>query len=148
MQKSILILTALASAVMLTACQAPVATSAMPAVTSNTNAVNGMQSTVKSVQLKTARQGAGKFVSVGDDVLVKYVSYDVNGKVIDGTMDGKAVWLPVSSMFAGLQQGLMQMQAGGAYELYIPASVGYSDDEKTAKQPIIYRMEVLQIKRM
>lgn len=94
---------------------------------------------------KVIKQGVGKRVGIDDDVEIRFVSYDSQGRPLDGTMSGVPVIIRPSDMFQGLQEGLTLMQEGGVYELYIPAHLGYSDDERLAKKSITYRIEVLKI---
>lgn len=101
--------------------------------------------TISAVHLKTLKQGTGKTVGLDDDVEIRFMSYDHTGKVLDGTMSGTPVIVRPSDMFEGLKQGLTLMQAGGVYELHIPKHLGYSDDERLAKQAITYKVEVLGI---
>ncbi|MDO4896695.1 MAG: FKBP-type peptidyl-prolyl cis-trans isomerase [Moraxella sp.] len=94
---------------------------------------------------KVIKQGVGKKVGIDDDVEMRFISYDSQGRPLDGTMSGVPVIIRPSDMFGGLQKGLTLMQEGGVYELYIPAHLGYSDDERLAKKSITYRIEILKI---
>lgn len=97
------------------------------------------------IKLKVIKQGSGKTASIDDDLEIRFTSYDHTGKELDGTRTGTPVIVRPSDMFQGLKEGLIHMQEGGVYELYVPANMGYSDDERLTKQPITYRIEVLRV---
>lgn len=106
-----------------------------------------LQSTSSGLKYKVLKVGSGAKVKASDEVELRFISYDMNGEVHDGTLDNSPIVLPVSMMFSGLKEGLMLMQAGGIYELHIPAHLGYKEEGKGRKKAIIYRVELLKIGR-
>ena len=90
----------------------------------------------KGLDVETLVEGTGPSPSAEDVVFVKYV-----GKLADGTEFDRSQEiplpvpgifpegnpLPLDSMVPGFREGVMQMQKGGKYELFIPAEQGYGD---------------------
>lgn len=129
---SSVVFSALIGMVSLTACQAN--------PNMNSHAINKTHS---GLGYKVIKQGYGKTIGLDDEVEIRFMSYDSQGRPLDGTMSGTPVILRPSQMFEGLKEGLMLMQVGGVYELYIPAHLGYSDDVRLAKQSATYKVEVI-----
>ena len=90
----------------------------------------------EGVSLDVLTEGVGPSPSAEDVVFVKYV-----GKLADGTEFDRSQEvplpipgifpegnpLPLDAMVPGFRDGVMQMQNGGKYELFIPAELGYGD---------------------
>lgn len=106
---------------------------------------SNLQQTVSGLSYKVLKAGHGAFPKRHDEVEILFSSYNAKGELNEGTFNRVPVILPVSEMFTGLQEGLMLMQAGGIYELYIPAHLGYREEGKAHKQASTYRIEVLRI---
>lgn len=95
--------------------------------------------------LTVLRPGSGPAVRLHDDIAIRFTSYAANGQILDTGGRNSPVILRPADMFAGLRQGLLMMQAGGFYELHIPARLGYGDDELSRKQAVTYRIEIVDI---
>lgn len=104
-----------------------------------------LQMTASGLGYKVLKAGQGAKVRANDEVEIRFISYDSNGEVHDGTLNNVPMIVPVSMMFSGLQEGLGLMQAGGIYELQIPAHLGYQEEGQVGKKAIRYRVEVLRI---
>lgn len=104
-----------------------------------------LQQTASGLSYKVLRAGHGVSPKRHDEVEILFSSYNAKGELNEGTFNHVPVILPISEMFSGLQEGLMLMQAGGIYELYIPAHLGYREEGKANKQASTYRIEVLRI---
>lgn len=109
------------------------------------SATTPVQSTASGLHYQVLQAGQGRHVTRHDEVEIRFISYDLNGEVQDGTLNNVPVIVPVSEMFTGLQEGLTLMQAGGIYELHIPAHLGYQEEGQRTKKAIRYRVEVLRI---
>lgn len=128
--------------VTLSACQAkPVMTKATPSVSHNS------QKTASGLGYKVIKQGHGNTARANDEVEIRFMSYDEQGRPLDGTMSGVPVVMRPSDFdnFKGLKEALMMMPEGSIYEFYIPAHLGYSEDEGLAKRPATYRVEMIDI---
>lgn len=99
------------------------------------------------LDLRVLRAGSGALPTLDDEVEIRFRSYDARGELNEGTFNDVPVILPVADMFPGLQQGLMRMQAGGRYELYIPAHLGYREEGRAQPQAATYHIEMLRIVR-
>lgn len=97
------------------------------------------------VQVRTLIQGSGQYITKNDEVEMRFRSYLPDGTPLDGTMNNIPAIIPVSQMFAGLQNALIQMQAGGKYSVKIPASMGFSEEGKPYKQAVNYEIEILRV---
>lgn len=97
--------------------------------------------------LHVLRAGSGAFPTINDEVEIRFRSYDAGGRLNEGTFNDVPVILPVADMFPGLQQGLMRMQAGGRYELHIPAHLGYREEGSLRPQAATYHIDMLRIVR-
>lgn len=106
---------------------------------------NEKKQTASGLSYNIIRVGKGAKPKANDEVKVLFTSYTANGELLDGTLNRAPVILPISEMFLGLQEGLMLMQEGGIYELHIPAHLGYSEEGKSKKQAVRYRIELLKI---
>jgi len=91
----------------------------------------------KGVSIDTITAGTGPSPSADDVVFVRYVGkLASNGEIFDESQDlplpvegifPEGSPLPLDAMVPGFQEGAMQMQKGGKYELFIPSDKGYGD---------------------
>lgn len=106
---------------------------------------NPVQQTASGLSYRIIKGSQGKKPSRHDEVEIRFTSYNIKGEVLEGTLNNVPVILPIEAMFAGLQESLLLMPVGGIYEFDIPAQLGYSEEGKTAKQAVKYRIELLRI---
>lgn len=137
---STLLMGAVFGVFMLSACQAK---TTMP--TAMVSPSQSTQKTSSGLGYKVVKQGTGKTAGLNDEVEIRFMSYDSQGRPLDGTMSGVPVIMRPSDMFAGLKEGLMMMNAGSIYEFYIPARLGFSEDEGLTKQASTYRVEMIAV---
>jgi cyclophilin family peptidyl-prolyl cis-trans isomerase len=82
----------------------------------------------------TLTEGTGEAAAVGDTVLVRYVGVrSVDGTEFDNNFDSGGTFpvvLGAGSVIAGWDQGLVGTQAGGRYQLDIPADLAYGDNPR------------------
>lgn len=102
-------------------------------------------STEQGLKYKVIKKSNGKRPVLGDEVEVRFTSYNSQGELLEGTLNNVPVILPISEMFSGLQQSLLLMPVGSIYEFYIPAHLGYQEEGKKAKQAVKYHIELLRI---
>lgn len=68
-------------------------------------------------------EGSGKRPSIKSDVQVIYKGYLTNGKVFDENKSG--LWLNLSQVIEGWQEGIPLFMEGGKGKLLIPSKLGY-----------------------
>lgn len=103
------------------------------------------KSTASGLSYQIIQQSYGKKPTMNDDVEIRFTSYNAKGEVLEGTLNGVPVILPISEMFTGLQESLLLMSVGSTYEFDIPAHLGYQEEGKKNKQAVKYRIELLRI---
>lgn len=101
--------------------------------------------TASGLSYQIIKNSHGQKPSIHDEVEIRFTSYNAKGEVLEGTLNGVPVILPISEMFVGLQESLMTMPVGAIYEFDIPAHLGYQEEGKSLKQPAKYRIELLKI---
>lgn len=89
----------------------------------------------KGVSLDTVTAGSGPYPTESDVVFVKYKGMLAdNGEVFDESQDvplpvegifPEGNPLPLAQMVPGFREGVLKMQKGGKYTLFIPADKGY-----------------------
>lgn len=103
------------------------------------------QTTPSGLSYQIIKNSHGQKPSIHDEVEIRFTSYNAKGEVLEGTLNGVPVILPISEMFVGLQESLMTMPVGAIYEFDIPAHLGYQEEGKSHKQPAKYHIELLKI---
>lgn len=134
------------SALSMIACSAQTANPTPATAHTASMTASGMVKTTHSgLKYKTVKEGRGQRPKANDEVEIRFTSYRPNGERFEGTFNNVPVILPLSQMFSGLQEGLMLMQPGGIYELYIPAHLGYQEEGSAKRKAVNYRVELLRI---
>lgn len=103
------------------------------------------QTTPQGLKYRVIQAGHGAKPQPNDEVEIRFTSYRANGEELEGTRNGVPVILPISEMFAGLQQSLLMMPVGSTYEFDIPAHLGFSEEGRAGRQAVRYRIELLRI---
>lgn len=103
------------------------------------------QTTTSGLTYQIIKHSNGQKPTIYDEVEIRFTSYNAKGEVLEGTLNGVPVILPISEMFTGLQESLLLMPIGSIYEFDIPAHLGYNEEGKKAKQAVKYRIELLNI---
>ena len=102
------------------------------------------------LEVTTLVEGTGDPAEVGDTVSVNYVGvrYE-DGSEFDSNYGGEpfAVVLGTGSVIPGWEEGLVGVQAGGRYQLDIPADMAYGDDESTGRPtgPLTFVVDVISV---
>jgi len=102
------------------------------------------------LQYKVVRKGTGRRPLITDKVRVHYTAMQVNGKIFESTLEGGvASVLKINEMVPGWIQGLLLMEEGAKWILYIPAALAYGDHTAHGKVPknstLILEVELLQV---
>lgn len=142
MRKFIVVSTALLLGISLTACAGNHTTAQNPQSVINHT---GKQATGSGLIYQAIKSTNGKKPTLQDEVEIRFTSYNPQGEVLEGTLNNVPVILPISEMFAGLQESLLLMPVGSVYEFDIPAHLGYQEEGKANKQAVKYRIELLAI---
>lgn len=98
------------------------------------------------VDVQTVTPGAGAHPGATDYVLMNYVGRTSDGHVFD--QQQRAV-MPLNGVIPGFTKALEQMQAGGTYEVTIPAALGYGDKAAgpiPANSDLHFHIELLDFK--
>lgn len=71
-------------------------------------------------------EGEGEKPAANSNVTVKYTGMHVDRSIFDSS-EGKGVDFNLQQVIPGFTQGIMQMNRGARYELYIPGELGYGE---------------------
>lgn len=98
----------------------------------------GVKSTASGLQYQVISQGSGARPSPNDTVQVNYTGTFVNGEKFDASADhdknGPAS-IPLAGVIPGFREGLMLMQTGAHYKLFIPSSLAYGAQPQNGFPP-------------
>ena len=115
----------------------------------------GITELPSGLQIKTNKAGEGNLIQKGDLVSVEYEGRLTNGTVFDSTKEhnGQAFEVPVvdNTVIPGWIEGLQQMQQGGEYTLYIPASLAYGTQSPSPTIPansvLVFDMKIVKVEK-
>ena len=102
--------------------------------------------TESGLAYKVISKGSGKSPKERGNVRVAY-----KGSLIDGTEfdASSSANLPINGVIKGFKEGLMLMQVGDKFRLYIPSSLGYGNSQISDAIPpnstLIYEVDLLNI---
>jgi FKBP-type peptidyl-prolyl cis-trans isomerase FkpA len=91
----------------------------------------GVETTASGLQFKVIKAGEGASPTDDDVALVGYRGTLNDGKVFD---ENPQAPMPVAGVVPGFSEALKKMQRGGQYKIWIPAKIGYGDEEKKNPQ--------------
>ncbi len=108
----------------------------------------GVMETESGLQYKVIKQGEGAAPSYDDYVSVLYTCSTLDGKVVDESTDRDdpaMFWL--SNVVHGFAEGVMLMNPGSKYTLWVPADIGYGDgsEEIALGSTLVFEVELLSI---
>lgn len=75
---------------------------------------------------KVITEGEGEKPAATSNVTVKYTGMHVDRSIFDSS-EGKGVDFNLKQVIPGFSEGIMQMNRGARYELYIPGELGYGE---------------------
>lgn len=103
--------------------------------------IDGIRELENGVYIETLKEGTGKKPARTDDVEVSYYLTDIMGTFLQNSEDfGEHFKTNLSSaLYPGWVTGLLEMQKGGKYRIYVPAPVA------DGKQDLIFEMELFKI---
>lgn len=82
--------------------------------------------TPSGLAYKVIEPGKGDSPKATSDVKVKYVGTHINGQEFDNSHD-EAISFNLQQVIPGFTEGLMLMNKGAKYELYIPGELAYGE---------------------
>jgi FKBP-type peptidyl-prolyl cis-trans isomerase len=107
---------------------------------------------VTKLEVKTIKAGEGAPVAAGDTITAHYTGWTSDGVIFDTTKksagaESTPIQFPLASVIAGWSEGLTGAQAGGVYELTIPAEKAYGGTagESSTSGPLKFIVEVVSI---
>jgi FKBP-type peptidyl-prolyl cis-trans isomerase len=110
----------------------------------------GVQVTPSGIQYKVLTAGSGETPGALDTVICHYRGTLIDGKEFDSSMGGEPAVMPLGRMIPGFKEGLMLMQPGGKYMMYIPSEMGYGERENgpiPANSTLVFEIEVFEIRK-
>ena len=115
------------------------------------NALNkSVYQTKSGLQYKIVKKGNGKKpANPTDRVRVHYTGKLINGTTFDSSIDrGEPIELALNQVIPGWSEGLMLMDEGSTYMLYIPYDLGYGEQVMGSIPPgstLIFEVQLLEI---
>jgi FKBP-type peptidyl-prolyl cis-trans isomerase FklB len=111
----------------------------------------GVVELASGLQYKILKSGSGPGPGLHDSVFVHYRAMFIDRSVFDMSYDrGPAGFIP-NEVIPGLSEGVMLMNAGSIFELYIPPDLAYGDVPFAQVIPggttLIYSIELTDIKK-
>ena len=105
--------------------------------------------TESGLAYKVIKEGQGAKPAKTNTVKVDYTGRHVDGKVFDSS-NGAPIEFPLNGVIPGFSEGLMLMNKGAVYELYIPGELAYGEGGANGVfQPnelLIFEIELIDFK--
>lgn len=105
--------------------------------------------TPSGLQYEVIEEGDGPTPTAQDSVTVHYTGKLIDGTVFDSSVDrGEPADFPVTQVIPGFAEGLKMMNKGSKYVLYIPASLGYGNNEAgsiPAGSTLVFEVEMIEV---
>ncbi|WP_158884306.1 FKBP-type peptidyl-prolyl cis-trans isomerase [Rhodanobacter sp. L36] len=98
----------------------------------------GVKTTASGLQYQVITQGTGARPGPNDTVSINYTGTFVDGQVFDASAKhpgGGAAKIPLAGVIPGFREGLMLMQVGGHYKLFIPSTQAYGAEPQPPMPP-------------
>jgi FKBP-type peptidyl-prolyl cis-trans isomerase len=105
--------------------------------------------TSSGLQYQVVKEGTGKTPRLSSIANVRYTGSLVDGAIFDRSpKDGAAIDLPLSSIIAGLSEGLQLMKEGAVYRFWIPTEMAYGVNG-SARVPsnaaLVFEIELVKV---
>jgi FKBP-type peptidyl-prolyl cis-trans isomerase len=101
------------------------------------------------LQYKVLKQGNGTTASENDLVKIHYRAMFINRDMFDMTYDRGPAVVKINELVTGLAEGILLMNTGSIYELYIPPGLAYGNQAFAQVIPagstLIYTIELIEI---
>lgn len=111
---------------------------------------SGVITTESGLQYKVIKTGSGKKPNPNSLVKLHYHGTTINGDVFDSSVDrNKPYELKVNQFVKGFSEGLLMMNVGSKYKLFIPQELAYGYQNRGEKIPpfsaLVFEVELLDI---
>jgi hypothetical protein len=93
----------------------------------NNGGETGVETTKSGLQFQTLKAGEGASPTDNDVTLVGYKGTLRDGRVFD---ENQQAPMPVQGVVPGFSEALKKMKRGGKYKIWIPAKLGYGEQDK------------------
>lgn len=111
--------------------------------------VEGVVVLPSGLQYKILKESKGPKPIASDSVLVHYRAMYINRDVFDMSYDRGPAGIRLNTVIKGLSDGILLMNEGAIYELYIPPELAYGDvpfaNIIPAGSTLIYTIELIEI---
>jgi len=109
----------------------------------------GVVTLPSGLQYKVITEGQGQSPTLNDEVTCHYRGTFIDGKVFDSSYDrGEPARFPVNGVIKGWTEALQLMKQGSKWMLYIPADLGYGEQNVPGIEPnsvLIFEVELLSV---
>ena len=110
---------------------------------------NDVQETASGLQYTVITQGSGRTPGSKDTVTVDYELSDIDGKVIESTIEsGRPASFGLENVIPGFAEGLLLMNEGSTYKLFIHPDLGYGKSGAGSIEPnqvLVFKVTLLKI---
>jgi FKBP-type peptidyl-prolyl cis-trans isomerase len=107
---------------------------------------------ITELQIKTIKPGSGDLITPADTITANYTGWTFDGAIFDTTKKSAGeepmpIQFQLASVIEGWSEGLTGAQAGGIYELKIPAEMAYGGaaGNSSTSGPLMFIVEVVSI---
>ena len=87
------------------------------------NQATAVATSLSGLRLQVLAEGSGPKATEADSVILSYEGRLADGSIFDSTSE--PVMLPVSALVPGFTEGLLLMNKGGRYRIWIPPHLAY-----------------------
>lgn len=106
----------------------------------------GVVTLPSGLQYKVIKTGSGSKPQAADTVSVNYRATFIDGTEFDSSArDGKSTTFRLDSVIPGLREGLLLMETGSHWQLFLPAALAFGEQGLMADRPVIFDLELLEI---
>lgn len=110
--------------------------------------MEGVVTTKSGLQYKVLKQGEGERPSITDLVTVYYEGTRVDGHIFDSSYQrGEPSVFPLNRVIRGWTEGLMMMNRGSTWMLFVPSALAYGAtspaDDIPANSTLIFKVELI-----
>jgi FKBP-type peptidyl-prolyl cis-trans isomerase FklB len=106
----------------------------------------GVVTLPSGLQYKVIKAGAGSRPQADDTVRVNYRATFMDGTEFDSSYkDGKPATFRLDSVLPGLREGLLLMEPGSHWQLFLPAPLAFGEQGPMADRPVIFDLDFLEI---
>lgn len=107
--------------------------------------------TASGLQYQVINMGTGARPTESDKVRIHYTGKNIDGQVFDSTeVRQQPIDVELNTVnIAGLKEALLMMPAGAKWQIYVPAEIGYGEQNGGAILPpnsaLVFDLELLEI---